>query len=202
MSGSLLAIFILLTVAWAVITFLLWRKRRWLMFYLFGALGFVLLVMYAAAFMGFDDAVEAVEAAQVAVMASAVGITMDVMGTAGLAVRNHAGWAVFDIGIECSALLEIAAVTALVAFYPAFSWRRKAVTIVIGVVATYILNLFRILLIVWIIDMLGTGWVFPAHAVFGRLFFFVGTVFIYWYLVTRPSIGILGNRMKPGDVNG
>lgn len=202
MSGSLLTLFIILAIVWLAVIVFLWVKRRWLVFYLTAALGFVLLVIYAAAFMGFDEVLEGIEAAQVAAMAGWFGITLDVMGTAGLAVRNHAGWAVFDIGIECSALLEIAAVTGLVAFYPAFSLGRKAITIIIGVVATYILNLFRILLIVWIIDVLGTGWVFPAHAVFGRVFFFVGTVAIYWFLVTRPSIGILGNRARPGDVSG
>ncbi len=69
-------------------------------------------------------------------------------------------------------------------------------------VATYILNLFRILLIVWIIDVFGTGWVFPAHAVFGRVFFFIGTVALYWYLVTRPSIGILGRKIEPEGADG
>ena len=122
MSGSMLALFVFLTILWAVVTFVLWRKRRWLMFYLVGALGFVLLTMYAAAFMGFDDAVEAIEASQVLVMARGMGLTLDRMAGTGLAVRNHAGWAVFDIGIECSALLEIAAIVGLVAFYPAFYW--------------------------------------------------------------------------------
>jgi exosortase family protein XrtG len=198
----MLALFTFLTILWAVATFVLWRKRRWLMFYLVGALGFVLLTMYAAAFMGFDDTVEAIEASQVLVMARGMGLTLDQMAGTGLAVRNHAGWAVFDIGIECSALLEIAAIIGLIAFYPAFPPVRKIVAIAIGVVATYILNLFRILLILWIIDVFGTGWVFPAHAVFGRVFFFIGTVALYWFLVTRPSIGILGNKMEPGGADG
>ena len=42
--------------------------------------------------------------------------------------------------------------------------------------ATYIINLLRILIIVGMIAPLGTDWVFIAHAVVGRVFFFVGIV--------------------------
>ena len=43
----------------------------------------------------------------------------------GLAIGNHIGWGVFDIGIECSALLEMAAFAVLVAFYPPFARRQE-----------------------------------------------------------------------------
>lgn len=186
-----------LVILWAVTTVYLWRSRRWLVFYITGAFGLVLLTVYGASLLGLEHALEALEATQVTAMAGFLGLRLDVLGQTGLAIPNHTGWAVFDIGIECSAIIEMSAVLGLVGFYPAFSRGRKVITAVVGLAATYIINLFRILLIVAIINGAGTDWVFAAHAVFGRVFFFVGTVAVYWYLLTRPTMGVVNRQLKP-----
>jgi exosortase family protein XrtG len=190
---------LVLTLAWAALTFSLWRSRRWLVFYLTGAFGLVILVISFLRTLGIDAVIEAIEVRQVVAMANAVGIGVGSLGSTGIAIPNHTGWAVFDVGIECSGMLELLAFVGLVWFYPAFSVARKASTLAIGAMATWIINLLRILLIVAIINMMGTSWVFPAHAVFGRVFFFVATVALYWYLVTRPTISIVGARLEPTE---
>lgn len=182
---------------WAVVTAMLWRTRRWLVFYITGAFGFTLLVVYGASLVNLDTAIEALEAVQVAAMAAMLGVRLDVLGQTGLAIPNHTGWAVFDIGIECSALIEMAAAVGLIAFYPAFSRGRRVLTAGIGMAATYAINLLRILLIASIINGMGTSWVFAAHAVFGRVFFFAGTVILYWYLLTRPTMSIVRADLSP-----
>lgn len=183
-------------VVWAATTFGLLRLRRWLPYYLIGAFGFVLLVAYGAGAFNIDTVIESVEAAQVAVMANLIGIGVQVTGSTGLAIPSKDGWAVFDIGLECSAIMETAAIVGLTAFYPAFSPGRRAVLGVIGLTGTYVANLLRILLIVWVIATFGTSWVFAAHAVFGRVFFFVATVALYWYLMTRPTIGFTQKKLE------
>src|SRR5450759_2981527 len=185
-----------LTILWAAATTMLWRTRRWLVFYITGAFGFILLVVYGASLLGLDKTLEAVEAMQVSAMSSVIGLRLGVLGGSGLAIPNHSGWAVFNIGVECSAILEMSAIIGLVAFYPAFSPRRRLLTAIVGFVATYVINLFRVLIIVAIINSFGTAWVFPAHAVFGRMFFFAGTVALYWYLVTRPTIGVVRDQLR------
>jgi len=189
-----------LTIVWAVLTFSLWRSRRWLVFYLTGAFGLVLLVISFMRTLGIDAVVEAIEVRQVVAMANEIGIGVTGLGATGIAIPNHTGWAVFDVGIECSGLLEMLAFVGLVGFYPAFSAARKTSTLAIGALATWGINLLRILLIVAIINSMGTSWVFAAHAVFGRVFFFVATVALYWYLVTRPTISIVGARLEPAEV--
>ena len=182
---------------WAALTFMLWRTRRWLVFYLTGAFGFILLVVYGASLLGLDTALEALEATQVAAMAGALGVRLDVLGSTGLAIPNHTGWAVFDIGIECSAIIEMAAALGLIGFYPAFSRGRRVLIAGVGVAATYVINLLRILLIASIINAMGTDWVFAAHAIFGRVFFFVATVVLYWYLLTRPTMRVVRQDLQP-----
>lgn len=182
--------------AWATLTFALYRRRRWLVYFITGAFGLVLVTLLAAQTTGFDAMLEALEARQVVAIANRIGLDIGLLGACGLAIQNHVGWAVFDIGIECSAILEMAAFAGLVAFYPAFSVRKRALFVVVGVAATYVLNLVRILLIVWIISVGGTGWVFAAHAILGRVFFFGGVIAIFWYLVTRPTIRVVSKQLE------
>lgn len=191
-----------LVVVWAAATFALWSRRRWLLYYLIGALGFILLVVYGSSILGLDRALESAEAAQVAVLGPLVGARLAIIGGSGLAIPNHTGWAVFDIGIECSAMLETSAILGLIGLYPRFTLPRRVSALAVGIVATYVLNLARILLIVWIINAWGTGWVFAAHAVFGRMFFFFGTVALYWFLVTRPTVGLVRDRLRPAGEGG
>lgn len=183
-------------VIWVAVTWSLLRLRRWLLFYLTGAFGFTLLIAFGAGALNLDTVIESVEAAQVAAMAHTLGIGVQVVNGTGLAIPNHTGWAVFDIGIECSAILEMAAIVGLTAFYPAFRPGRRALYGVVGLVGTYVANLLRVLLIVAIINAFGTSWVFAAHAVFGRVFFFAFTVALYWFLMTRPTLGFTRARLK------
>jgi len=88
----------------------------------------------------------------------------------------------------------------LTAFYPAFRPLQRVALGVVGLTATYLINIARILLIVTIINVMGTGWVFAAHAIFGRVFFFAGTVALYWFLLTRPTIGF--TRARVAEVTG
>ncbi len=189
---------LLAIVVWAAVTFGLLRLRRWLLFYLVGAFGFVLLLAFGAAALDIDTVIESVEAAQVAMLAGLMGIGVTVVEGTGLAIPNHTGWAVFDIGLECSAILEMAAIVGLTAFYPAFRPGKRAILGITGALMTYVINIGRILLIVAIINAFGTDWVFAAHAVFGRIFFFIGTVALYWFLMTRPTIGFTRRRLEEG----
>lgn len=187
-----LGLLILGTLVWAGATLALQRARRWLLFYLTGGLGFVLVVLFWASTLGFDTALEAVEARQAVGIANFTGIALSLLGKTGLAIPNHTGWAVFDVGIECSALLEMSAIIGLVGFYPAFSTGRKVSSVIIGTAVTYAVNIARIMLIVVLINAFGTDWVFAAHAVFGRVLFFIGTVALYWWLITRPTMSWIG----------
>lgn len=190
---------IVIALVWGLLTFSLWRSRRWLAFYITGAFGFVLIGLSVLRTMGIDATVEALQARQVTALAGLLGIRLGVLGGSGLAIPNSAGWAVFDIGIECSALLEMLAFGGLVGFYPAFDATRKTATLAAGAAATWIINILRILIIVGIINVFGTGWVYSAHAVFGRVFFFAATITIYWYLVTRPTVRIVSAGLSGGE---
>lgn len=195
-----LPVFAIWVVAWAGLTYWLRRRRYWLAFYGVGALGFTLLVTFGSKAFGLATAFQALQARQVATLASAVGMNVQPLGGADLAIGGGMGWSVFFVGLECSGLLESAVFCGLVGFYPAFSAKRRVVTVAGGLAATYVINVARIILIVAILSAMGTSWVFAAHAVLGRLFFFTATVAVYWYLVTQPTIEHVSERFgEAGD---
>ncbi len=191
-----LPLLVLMGIVWVGALAALRRRRRWLSFYALGALGTVLMALFATQAIGLDQWLETIEARQVAAIAHSLQINVSFLPPSGLAIENHVGWGVFDVGIECSALLEMAAFAGLVGFYPGFSAVRKAYLVLAGVMATYVINIFRILIIVNMIAELGTGYVFVAHAVVGRLFFFTGVVVVYWVLVTMPTVRTVFARLQ------
>ena len=184
---------------WTGAVLYLRRRRAWLSYYVLGSIGFVVLVLFVAQALGLDTRLEAIEAVQVAWLADIFNVKASLLPPSGLAIGNHVGWGVFDIGIECSALLEMAVFAALVAFYPPWRPGKKALIIALGVAATYVVNLLRILIIVGMIARLGTDWVFIAHAVVGRVFFFVGVVAIFWFLVTMPTVRTLSAKLEASN---
>lgn len=187
-------------ILWAAAVGFLRYRRRWLVYYITAAFGLILLVVMATKVTGWQNILEALEASQVKSLSGITGLSLDVLGGSGLAIPNHTGWAVFDIGIECSALLEMSAIVGLIGFYPAFRPGRRAASMAIGLGVTYVMNIARIMLIVAIINAYGTSWVFPAHAVFGRIFFFIATIVLYWYLITRPTVAYVNNQIRvPAD---
>jgi exosortase family protein XrtG len=190
------AVVVVGTAIWLGLLAFLRSRRRWLSFYGLGVLGGVIVSLFVAQLLGFDQRLEAIEASTVAAVASALGLKLEVLGGSGLAIKNHVGWGVFDIGIECSALIEMAALAGLVGFYPAFSAKRKGTSVAVGVAATFAFNIVRILLIVGIIAWLGTAWVFPAHAVIGRIFFFTAIILLFWWLMTRPTIHLVRAKVE------
>ncbi len=192
-----LPIILLAGAVWLAITMFFYAQRKWLRMYLFGAFGFVMFALFFSQALNWDSRLAAIEASQAAAIAQLLHMRIELLGASGLAIRNPIGWGVFDIGIECSALLELAAFVGLVAFYPGFGSPRKAGSIAIGLAATYAINIVRILIIVGMIAALGNSWVFIAHAVIGRIFFFVGVVGVYWMLMTRPTVHLVGAKIVP-----
>ncbi len=182
---------------WLALTLYLRSRRKWLRMYLLGAFGFVMFVLFFSQALGWDAKLEAIEARQAAAIAQWLTLHIELLGSSGLAIKNHVGWGVFDIGVECSALLEIAAFVGLTLFYPAFRSGRRLGTAAVGAAATYAINLARILIIIAMISALGTSWVFIAHAVVGRVFFFTGIVVVFWYLMTRPTVAVVSAKIDP-----
>ncbi|NJL94578.1 MAG: exosortase/archaeosortase family protein [Anaerolineae bacterium] len=98
------------------------------------------------------------------------------------------GWVGLNITLECSTLIELSIFAGLLLFYPKLTLKQRAWAFAVGLLVTYVLNLGRIVLIVGMILALGREAIPLAHNLVARLLYFVGILFIYWFLLTRPTL--------------
>ena len=100
-----------------------------------------------------------------------------------------------QIDMECSGVIEIMAFLSLLLFYDVYDRYEKTV---VGVGATLLIILFnaiRITIICEIVHFCGVDAYSIAHTYIGRIFFYVLTVLMYFYVFTRAQV----IRMKVGE---
>ena len=93
-----------------------------------------------------------------------------------------------QIDLECSGILEIMAYVSLLTFFQVYNKTEKMFVGVLGVVGIILANALRITVICIMIYFGGMNVYFVAHAIVGRLLFYVITVVIYFYAFTKPQI--------------
>ncbi len=186
----------LLAIPYALIIWELKRRRLWLLYYALSVFGLAFFLVLLARDFGFERWLGFWEMNQVSFLARLLNLPLKVVNYGSLVIKNPEGWVLLSIGLECSALLELSIFVGLILFYPAFKFYRKVVYLLAGLVGTYLINLLRILLIVALIATYGSGVVFVAHAIVGRLFFFAAVVVLYWYFITFPTLGFLQKEVE------
>jgi exosortase family protein XrtG len=172
------------------------RRRAWLGYYLFATVGLTLILVFGAQLTGLSDHIEYLVTWLTARASTLVGIQAQFLGQNELMVADKAGWVILRTTIECSALIETSVLICLVAFYPAFSWVKKTVILLIGLTITWAANIIRLLIITGMTAGFGRQAVFFGHAIVGRLFFLVVTVALYWYILTIPTIKQIGRDLE------
>jgi exosortase family protein XrtG len=172
---------------------LLWltRTRRYLGTYVWGALGLTFLGVNIVSLVGWAEVVQDMEARHLATLFALVGRPMQVFEGNIVLIPEATGWTGIGIGIECSTLIESFALTGLVMFYPRLTSQERVSRTAIGLLATYALNMLRLVVIVIMIMAWGKPVVMLAHAFVGRLIFFLGVVWLFWRLLTIPTLHII-----------
>jgi exosortase family protein XrtG len=164
------------------------RRRAWLGYYLFAALGLVLIVVFGAQALGLAGWFEYITTWTTVKAANLIGISSQFLGRSDFMVADKNGWVALQTTIECSALIESSVLTGLILFYPAFTKRRKLMILVVGLPITWIANIVRLLIITWMVSFYGRAAVFIGHAIVGRMFFLIVMIALFWYVLTMPTI--------------
>lgn len=194
MLGKALVLVATVLYVWAVILF---RKHKaWLSYYLLGAFGLTLILVFGARRFGLEQYWESAHLYQTYLFSSWLGIESKLLSQDTIAVMDPVGWVTLKIGIECSGILESSILTGLIAFYPAFSAKQKFLFLGIGLATTIVANIIRILIIVLITHFYGREAIFIAHAIVGRLFFFAVIITLFWYIITRPTVNEVGRMVS------
>jgi exosortase family protein len=174
------------------------RKRWWLTFYLTASVAFMAAMIAFSILTGLDTVIMSTEAQTIAGTATFLGMKSVYLPPNAFIFRDPTGWSIFGIGFECSSLIEISVLIALLIFYPGYSRESKIRYAFIGATMTYMANLIRMLLIIYIVSVFGKSTIYLAHAIIGKLVFFLFVILLYWYLLTRPTVDMVRDMIKAG----
>jgi exosortase family protein XrtG len=189
-------------VAWVALVWFFRRAKAWLPYFVLGATGSTFLMVVAArSFLPVEEWLRIATADSVVAVGRLIGLNTSVSNVrAGellvISVPHHNQWTLLTIGIECSGLLEAATLIGLVAFLPVRSVSGRVAACAVALAATFAANVVRLLVIVASLVYGGQGTLNVAHVVLGRAVFFVLTIAIFWFVVTRPTLAAVGARLR------
>lgn len=181
-------------VGWILVVAFLRYYRVWLPYYVLGAVGLAYWISLGA---GDMFQLEPMLAHSVAWATHQTATLFDIptrifAGAPGvllvLIIAQEVGWTVLHIGVESSGLLEISVFVSLVMFYPGLSLPKRSKTILLGTLATWIVNVIRLFVIVVILNQFEKTSLVVAHNYVGKILFFVLMIAIYWYLITSATV--------------
>ena len=110
-------------------------------------------------------------------------------------IETEAGSMTLQIDMECSGVIEIMAFLSLLIFFRVYNRYERIIVGVLGTAYVMVCNALRIALICEAVHFLGTDAYFIAHTFVGRIFFYVMTVILYFYVFTKSHI----IKMKVGN---
>ena len=171
-------------------------QRSRLIGYLWAAFGLAALLFMLGLLGEWNLPLGALQASALTAAAGLFGVKLSALGPATLIVPDPTGWSVLGIGVECSTLIEGSVFLGLMLFYPRFPAGERLLRIAIGLTATVLVNLLRLGVIVLIVTTLGKPAVPWAHAVVARLVFFAGIVYVYWRMMTLPTLTMIRRDLE------
>lgn len=92
------------------------------------------------------------------------------------------------INYECSGIIELLVYSSLIVFFPFISNVRKIYTFIYGNIYIFVVNIIRILFMIFIVNIFGVQIYNLAHTVFARILFFVLILVLYYKVFTKNQI--------------
>lgn len=176
------------------------RSRIWVFYYIWGAVGFTFLLTLLMRGSLVEYKIEHYIGTFLHYLLSYLGITTYVFdkspGTILVLIKVDNSWTTTDIDIESSGLLEIAIYIGLIIFYPVFNKLEKLIFSTVGTILINLINIVRLIVVIFAIHWGGRNLYFISHTFFGRIVFFALIVALYWYFLTRPSLQKVREQIK------
>lgn len=112
-------------------------------------------------------------------------------------INTKVGAMTLQIDFECSGIIEIMAFGSLLAFFRVYRPSEKLMVAVGGFAYIMVCNAIRITMICVAVHIFGTQAYYVMHTFVGRIFFYIFSVVMYFYVFTKPHIV----QMKVGNFN-
>lgn len=183
-------------VAWIYILFLTDRSKLPFFKFMIGSVGFFVLMMIVLQPIITFPLAKAVAAAT-GVIGSATGAFYSYYQYSLIFIRHGSEAISLYVDYECSGVIEIFAFLSLLWFFPLYSWIEKTVISLIGIIYIFVANIIRLTVICLAIYWAGNDIFFFAHAILGRIVFYVLSIILFFYVFTRAQI----IKQKVGNFN-
>lgn len=180
-------IVVCLLIVWIYVLTVLYRAKLGFWYYVVGSVGF-----FSFAMVFIEPLAVPILQKQVAAVAGILGELTGMYDSyfrAGILFISHnsANLSLY-IDFECSGVIEILAFLALLIFFKVYTLYEKAVVGLLGTLLIFIFNVLRIFIICAVVYFGGMDYYFISHTIIGRVFFYVCTVLLYFYVFTKPQI--------------
>ena len=174
-------------VAWIYILFLTDRSKLPFFKFMIGSVGFFVLLMIMLQPIITTPLAKGVAAAT-GVIGSATGAIYSYYQYSHIFNRHGSEAISLYVDYECSGVIEIFAFLSLLWFYPLYSRIEKTVISLIGIIYIFVANIIRLTVICLAIYWAGNDIFFFAHAILGRIVFYVLSIILFFYVFTRAQI--------------
>lgn len=178
---------ILLLIAWIYLLYAMKRADMGVWYFIFGSVGFFIFAMIMIEPIVVVPLKKAVSAVA-GLLGEVTGVYDSYFQQGILFIESGAESLSLYIDFECSGVIEILAFMALLWFFPVYEVHEKIVVSIVGIFAIFVMNVLRIFIICLLIHLFGNDMYFFAHTIFGRIFFYICTVILYFYVFTKPQI--------------
>lgn len=185
---------------WALIVAFFRLNRIWLPYYIIGSVGLAFIIIFVGRATGLEHALQVGVAAGVHAASIALGLPTEIFISAPgailvLVISQDIGWTMLQVTIESSGLLETGVIAGMLLFYPGWGGKKRIWFTVMAVVLTYLSNVIRLMVIVLTLHYMGKSSLLISHTIIGRAVFFALVVAIYWFLMTRPTLHTVRDKI-------
>ena len=175
------------TLAWLYVLHALTRAELRFWRFLVGSIGlFVLLMVFVRPWA--TQPLAQVVAAVSGVFGNLTGTFESFFRYGVLFVDSAQGAITLKIDFECSGIVEIMAFVSLLSFFQVYNRSERVLVGIGGTLFILLANALRIILICEVIHFMGPGTYYVAHSLLGRLVFYALTVWLYFYVFTKPQV--------------
>ncbi|MBM3956990.1 MAG: archaeosortase/exosortase family protein [Gemmatimonadetes bacterium] len=190
----------LLALVWALAVLFFRANRIWLPYYILGSVGLAFILIFVGRATPIEPLLQHSVAAGVHAVSEVVHIPTKIFRAAPgavlvLVISQDVGWTMLQVTVESSGLLESAVITGMLMFYPGWSLGKRAYLTLGALLATYVANIVRMMVIVTTLHFVGKDSLLFSHTIIGRAVFFVIVIAIYWYLMTRPTLRTVRQKL-------
>lgn len=175
------------TAIWAYVLIVLGRSKLTFFKFLIGSVGlFVLLMLILQPVLTLP--LSKAVAAATGVIGKMTGAFYSYYQYSLIFIRYGAESISLYVDYECSGVIEIFAFSSLLWFFPLYSSIEKLVINIVGIIWIFLSNIIRLVSICLLVYFFGNDVFFFAHAIFGRIIFYVLSIILFFYVFTRAQI--------------